>query len=68
MHTLVIPKNVHREITRIVGAIPNGLETGVTLFGVALAEHADSKEQPPTSSQSVVLAVAGPGRARCSPT
>lgn len=61
MHTLIIPKNVYREITRIVRAIPVGLETGVTLFGVVLAESSDPGERAETHSQFVVLAVAGPG-------
>jgi hypothetical protein len=62
MDTLIIPKNVHREITRIVRAIPHGLETGVTLFGVTLAGTSEPEEPSETSSQFVVLSVAGPGR------
>jgi hypothetical protein len=62
MDTLIIPVNVRREITRIVRAIPDGLETGVTLFGVTIAEASDPEGPSETHSQFVVLSVAGPGR------
>lgn len=62
MQTLIIPKQVHREITRIVRATPEGLETGVTLFGIALAEIPDPQADPPMHSHFVVLSIAGPGR------
>jgi hypothetical protein len=68
MRKLAIPKHIHREIVSLVSGIPEGLETGVTLFGTSVptSEHASWKSGDGNATapgpDDVVLAVAGPGR------
>ena len=63
MKKLSIPKSVFDQIVSSVLETPEGLETGVTLFGTSLAEipALDQKATQPDSGW-VVLAIAGPGK------
>ena len=63
MKKLLIPKKVFDQIVSSVLETPEGLETGVTLFGTSL--EANSPPDWKTSESDfacVVLAVAGPGK------
>src|SRR5439155_18059247 len=63
MQKLVIPKNVFNQIVSSVLETPEGLETGVTLFGTSLeVNSAPDRETTVSDSAYVVLAVAGPGK------
>ena len=63
MKKLLIPKKVFDQIVSSVLATPEGLETGVTLFGTILAgiPALDQKATQPDSGW-VVLAIVGPGK------
>lgn len=52
MPKFVLPQRIYDQIVDTVANTPEGLETGVTLFGVSVEE----------SASYVVLAIAGPGR------
>ena len=63
MKKLLIPKGVFDQILSSVLATPDGLETGVTLFGTSLeANSAPDRKTTVSDSACVVLAVAGPGK------
>src|SRR5882724_6494606 len=52
MRTLIFPRDVYTDIVQQVCSTPEGLETGVTLFGLPFENY----------QSYVVLSIAGPGR------
>lgn len=70
MSKLLIPQNVFQQIIAFVADIPDGLETGVSLFGTCLEKSPNrlrgrakpSRKAAGQEFQYVVLTVAGPGR------
>ena len=63
MKKLLIPKKVFDQIVSSVLETPEGLETGVTLFGMSLAViPASGGKESQSESTSVVLAITGPGK------
>ena len=63
MKKLLISKKVFDQIVSSVLETPEGLETGVTLFGTSLeANSAPDRKTTVSDSACVVLAVAGPGK------
>jgi hypothetical protein len=67
MRKLAIPNHIHGEIVSLITETPEGLETGVTLFGTSVptSEPASRKSGDGDTNapgfDDVVLAVAGPG-------